>query len=146
MKKTLVFTTSCLFLLFAVFTSCNSQTSDKSNNDVSAVQTANQESTTVYVYYFHGDRRCATCKAVGSVSKETVEDIFGDNPNVLFMDINIDDPENKEFKDKFEVSGSGLFVYDGENTEDLTVLAFQKAANHPKELTEAIILAVNEML
>ena len=146
MKKTLVFTTSCLFLLFAVFTSCNSQTSDKSNDDASAVQTASQESTTVYVYYFHGDRRCATCKAVGSVSKETVEDVFGDNSKVLFVDKNIDDPENKEFKDKFEVSGSGLFIYDGENIEDLTALAFQKAANHPKELTEAIILAVNEML
>jgi hypothetical protein len=146
MKKTLVFTTSCLFLLFAVFTSCNSQTSDKSNDDVSAVQTANQESTTVYVYYFHGDRRCATCKAVGSVSKETIEDVFGDNSKVLFKDINIDDPENKEFKEKFEVSGSGLFIYDGENTEDLTALAFQKATSSPKELTEAIILAVNEML
>jgi len=146
MKKTLVFTTSCLFLLFAVFTSCNSQTSNKSNDDASAVQTASQESTTVTVYYFHGDRRCATCKAVGSVSKETVEDVFGDNSKVLFKDINIDDPENNEFKDKFEVSGSGLFIYNGETTKDLTVLAFRKAASSPKELTEAIILAVNEML
>lgn len=146
MKKALVFTTSCLFLLFAVFTSCNSQTSDKSNDDASAVQTANQESTTVTVYYFHGDRRCTTCKTVGSVSKQTVAEVFGKNPNVVFEDINIDEAENNKLKDKFEVSGSGLFIYDGINKKDLTVFAFRKAVDSPKELTEKIVLTIKEML
>ena len=36
----------------------------------------------VEVYYFHGTRRCETCKAVGKVSKELVEYKYGDNENV----------------------------------------------------------------
>ncbi|MCK5078497.1 MAG: hypothetical protein KAR09_01055, partial [Bacteroidales bacterium] len=105
MKKLIVFTTSCLFLLFAVLTSCNSQTSQSETQQ--SVQPEQQESTIVTVYYFHGDRRCATCKAVGSVSKQTVAEAFGDNSNVIFKDLNIDEVENNELKDKFELSGSG---------------------------------------
>ncbi len=144
MKKLSVFTTSCLILLFAVFTSCNSQTSQSENSQ--SAQVENQENTTVTVYYFHGERRCATCKAVGSVSKQTVAEVFGDNPNVVFEDINIDEAENNELKDKFELSGSGLFVFDGKKKEDLTVIAFQKAVASPEELTEKIVLTVKEML
>ena len=144
MKKLIVFTTSCLFLLFAVLTSCNSQTSQSETKQ--SVQPEQQESTIVTVYYFHGDRRCETCKAVGSVSKQTVAEAFGDNSNVIFKDLNIDEVENNELKDKFELSGSGLFVYDGENKEDLTVIAFQKAVNSPGELTEKIVNTVREML
>jgi hypothetical protein len=144
MKKLFVFATSCLILLFAVFTSCNSQTSQSENTQT--VQSEQQESPKVTVYYFHGDRRCATCKAVGSVSKQTIADAFGDNSNVVFKDINIDEVENNELKDKFELSGSGLFVFDGKKKEDLTAFAFQKAVASPEELTEKIVLTVKEML
>jgi len=128
-------------MLFAVFTSCNSQTSQSENN-----QSLQQEGATVTVYYFHGDRRCATCKAVGSVSKQTVADAFGDNPSVIFKDVNIDEAENNEIKDKLEMSGSGLFIYDGKKKVDLTATAFQKAVSSPDELSEKIVASVNEML
>lgn len=143
MKKLSVFVTSSLILLFAVFTSCNSQTSQSENTQ--SAQLDGQETATVTVYYFHGDRRCATCKAVGSVSKQTVADAFGDNPNVVFKDLNIDEAENNELKDKFELSGSGLFVFDGKKKEDLTAFAFQKAVSSPEELTDKIVLTVKEM-
>jgi predicted metallo-beta-lactamase superfamily hydrolase len=145
MKKAIVFTSSCLILLLAVFTSCNSQTSNTAE-DQSAVQSAAQSDNIVTVYYYHGERRCATCKAVGSVSEETVKDVYGDNPNVVFKDINIEEAKNNELKDKFELSGSGLFVYNGKEKVDLTAFAFQKAVSSPKELTEKIILTVSEML
>lgn len=145
MKKLIVFMASCTFLMFAVFTSCNSQTTS-ADNEKSEIQTNQQENNMVTVYYFHGDRSCATCKAVGSVSKETVADVFADNSNVIFKDINIDEAENNELKDKMEMSGSGLFIYNGETKEDLTALAFQKAVSSPKELKEKIILTVNELL
>lgn len=145
MKKAIIFSTSFLFILLAAFSSCNSQTS--SNTDAqSADQTEVQGDKMVTVYYFHGDRRCTTCKAVGSVSEETVADVFKENPMVTFKDINIEEAENNELKDKFELSGSGLFVYDGETKTDLTAFAFQKAVSSPKELTEKIILTVNEMM
>jgi hypothetical protein len=145
MKKAIIFSGSCLIMLLAVFTSCNSQTTG-SSEEQSAVQSNSQDAKTVTVYYFHGDRRCTTCKAVGSVSKETVADVFADNSAVVYEDINIEESENNELKDKFELSGSGLFIYDGETKVDLTAIAFQKAVSSPKELTEEIILAVNDLL
>jgi hypothetical protein len=145
MKKAIIFSGSCLIMLLAMFTSCNSQTSS-SSEEQAAVQSNSKDTKTITVYYFHGDRRCTTCKAVGSVSQETVEDIFADNSMVVFKDINIEESENNELKDKFELSGSGLFIYDGETKVDLTAFAFQKAVNSPKELTEKIILTVNDML
>ena len=143
MKKLSIITASCLFLLLAVFTSCNSQTIQSEDQSAQSVQ---QEENTVTVYYFHGDRRCATCKAVGKVSKETIAENFGDNPNVIYKDVNIDEAENNEIKDKLEMSGSGLFIYSGKEKVDLTAAAFQKAVSNPEELSEKILASVNEML
>jgi len=144
MKNLSILTASCLFLLLAVFTSCNSQTSQSAQD--AAEMSAQNENNTVTVYYFHGDRRCATCKAVGSVSKQAVAEAFAENSNVVFKDLNIDEAENNELKDKFELSGSGLFVFDGKEKEDLTVFAFQKAVDSPEELTEKIVVTVKDML
>jgi hypothetical protein len=38
-------------------------------------------------YYFHSTHRCVTCKAVGRVSRELVEDKYGGNNNVEFIRI-----------------------------------------------------------
>jgi len=144
MKNLRIITASCLVLLLAVFTSCNSQTT-QSDQDATEMSTQN-ENNTVTVYYFHGDRRCATCKAVGSVSKQAVAEAFAENSNVVFKDLNIDIEKNNELKDKFELSGSGLFVFDGKEKEDLTVFAFQKAVDSPEELREKIVVTVKDML
>ena len=145
MKTLINITSSVLFMLVIAISSCNSQTQSTSD-DQSGTTVSQDEAKTVTVYYFHGDRRCTTCKAVGSVSKETVEENFADNPNVVFKDINIEEPENNEIKDLLEMSGSGLFVYDGDTKEDLTAIAFQKAVSQPVKLTEKIIETVNDML
>jgi len=78
------------------------------------------------VYYFHGDRRCKTCKAVGSTAKEVAEKL-----NVPFFDINFDQKENKTLAEKFQVSSSGLFIKYAKSgkVEDLTTFAFRTAIN-----------------
>lgn len=145
MKKLLIITASAIFFLGLTIMSCNSQ--NNPGNDVGSEAAIQQEEgKTVTVYYFHGDRRCTTCKAVGSVSKETVAENFADIPNVVFKDINIDEAENNEIKDKLEMSGSGLFVFDGEVKKDLTAIAFQKAVSSPEDLSEKIIDTINELL
>ena len=142
-KLSFLATFSCL-MLFVIIASCNSQaTQSESNNDEASLQ---DKASVVTVYYFHGDRRCATCKAVGKVSEETIAKNFGENPNVIFKDINIDEAENNEIKDRLEMSGSGLFIYDGNKKIDLTATAFQKAVSNPEELSEKIIASVNDML
>lgn len=139
---TSILTASLLILLISV-SACNSQTSNEENNTPKLSQ---KDENKVTVFYFHGDRRCTTCKAVGSVSKETIAQNFSDNPRVIFKDINIEEAENNEIKDKLEMSGSGLFVYDGSKKIDLTAIAFQKAVSSPEVLSEKLIETVNEML
>ena len=137
-----ILTASMLLLLFTL-SACNSQTSGNENDNTKVDQ---QEEAIVTVYYFHGDRRCTTCKAVGSVSKETIVKHFSDDPRVIFKDINIEEAENNEIKDRLEMSGSGLFVYDGSKKVDLTAIAFQKAVSSPDKLSEKLLETVNEML
>lgn len=145
MKKLFILSGTVLFILMFSITSCNSQTnSDKA--ETSKVQVSQNDNAVVTVYYFHGERRCTTCKAVGSVSKETIAESFSDNERVIFKDVNIDEPENNEIKDKLEMSGSGLFIYDGNTKKDLTAIAFQKAVSSPEDLSEKIIETVNELL
>jgi hypothetical protein len=144
MKKLSFLAASGIFMLFIMIMSCNSQSTQSENSNEKA--SLQENATVVTVYYFHGDRRCATCKAVGKVSKETIAENFGDNPNVIYKDVNIDEAENNEIKDKLEMSGSGLFVYDGKEKVDLTAAAFQKAVSSPEDLAEKIVTSVKDML
>ncbi len=143
MKKNVLTTLCCLLVMATGLTSCNSPTSTSGNDPQTNIS---QDEKIITVYYFHGERRCTTCKAVGKVSSETVAEAFAGNPRVIFRDINIDEPENNELKDKLEMSGSGLYIFDGTTKEDLTAIAFQKAVDHPEELSSKIILTINGML
>jgi hypothetical protein len=144
MKNLTTIITAGLFLVLAVITSCNSQQAKSGADQTTEIQeNANQ---TVTVYYFHGERKCETCKAVGRVSKRTIKENFADDQQVIFKDINIEAPENNELKDQFELSGSGLFVYDGVKKIDLTAFAFQKAVDNPGELSDKIIATVKDLL
>ena len=78
------------------------------------------------IYYFHGDRKCKTCKVVGGKAKEVAESL-----NVKFFDINFDLEENKELAKTFQASSSGLFVKSAKSgkIQDLTTFAFRNAIN-----------------
>jgi len=140
MKKT---ANSLLVLLFAFNAiSCNNtQSNNNLTSDDSLVKTKNVE-----VYYFHATRRCATCIAVGEVSRELVKDKYGDNPNVEFIEINIDESGNEDLVEKFQVSGSGLYVYNGKDIENITGFAFQYARTKPDKLKDKLIELINKNL
>ena len=83
----------------------------------------------VEVFLFHATQRCATCIAIGKLSEETVYEYFQPelrDGKIEFREINIDLPENKELAQKFQASGSALFinaVYNGQDniSEDTKV-------------------------
>jgi thiol-disulfide isomerase/thioredoxin len=129
-----------LFVLNAI--ACNTaQSNNNSSLDDSTVITKKVE-----VYYFHGTRRCATCIAVGEVSSELVKNKYGDNANVKFIEINIDEPGNEELVEKFQVSGSGLYVYNGKDIQNVTAFAFQHARANPDKLKDKLIKLINKDL
>lgn len=96
---------------------------------------------TVEAYYFHNTRRCATCLAVESVTKKTLEDTYAEamkNGLVTFHSLNIEDEENEALAKKLEVSGQALlFIKNGEK-KDLTNDAFMYASSNPEKLKKKI--------
>lgn len=87
------------------------------------------------VYYFHGDRKCKTCKTVGKKAKEVAEKM-----NVQFFDINLDKDENKAIAKKFQASGSSLYIKHNKSgkIEDLTTFAFRTALNDTQAYVEKL--------
>jgi thiol-disulfide isomerase/thioredoxin len=132
----------------AMFTQCSS-TNEKKGIDSTAVS----QKDVVEVYYFHGDRRCKTCIAVGEQSKKAVEENFKDEilkKKVSFQEVNVDRKENDSLATKFQVYGSGLYirsVKSGKETiEDLTELAFMNALENPDTLISTIKTKVRKGL
>jgi len=87
------------------------------------------------IYYFHGDRKCKTCKVVGAKAKELAEKL-----DVQFFDVNIDQEENKSIAKEFQATGSSLMVKHAKSgkIEDMTNFAFRNAVNNPQAYIEKL--------
>lgn len=58
------------------------------------------------VYYFHGDIRCPTCRAIESQTREVVENDFADHlkiGKIVWKVLNYDKPESAKFASEFDV-------------------------------------------
>lgn len=67
----------------------------------------------VEVFMFHATQRCPTCIKIGQLTKATIEERFAEqlkSGKIDFREINVDLPENKILAEKFQASGSALFV------------------------------------
>ena len=98
------------------------------------------------VYYFHGNRRCATCNAIEELVKNFIADTYMDNPEVKFFVINFEKEENKEIAAKFGAEWSSLFIASGDKKLDLTVEAFQYVKSDPDYLKGEIKKIVDDFL
>jgi hypothetical protein len=69
-------------------------------------------------YYFHGNKRCNTCRAIQAQSKEALDTGF---PEALmaglleWREVNLDDPGNDHFTTDYDLTGSGLVLVDLRN-------------------------------
>ncbi|MDD4625172.1 MAG: nitrophenyl compound nitroreductase subunit ArsF family protein [Candidatus Pacebacteria bacterium] len=67
----------------------------------------------VEVFLFHRTQRCITCTTIGKLAGKTVEERFGPevlSGKIVFREVNIDEPQNKALAEKFQASGSSLFI------------------------------------
>lgn len=83
----------------------------------SVIQEENQNSININngieVVNFHATQRCVSCTAVGKYSIETIRTKFPEeykNRKIIFKSINVDLPENKEIVEKYQATGSSLFL------------------------------------
>jgi len=75
----------------------------------------------VEVFLFHRTVRCSTCIAIGKLAGKTVQEEFPEevkSGRIVFKEINIDLPENKELAEKFQASGSALYINAIKNGQD----------------------------
>ena len=126
--------------------SCNSH----SKKEIKNSDSDSLSSKKAVVYYFHGDRRCKTCIAVGDIAQKTVAETFKGNTNVAFSEVNTDKKENAAIVEKFQVSGSSLMLRfnskDKETVEDMTDFAFMNALTNPDTLRSSITAKINAHL
>jgi thiol-disulfide isomerase/thioredoxin len=82
---------------------------------------SDQRADKVQVFLFHATQRCPTCIAIGKLAGETVYEYFQPelkDGKIEFREINIDLPENRGLAQKFQASGSSLFINAIYNSQD----------------------------
>jgi len=87
----------------------------------------------IEVIDFHSTHRCMTCNAIESNTKHTLDTYFADelaDGSITFQSVNVDEKKNYEMAEKFEASGTSLFlnvIIDNKATIiNLTEFAFAK--------------------
>jgi hypothetical protein len=105
------------------------------------------------VIYFHATRRCPTCMAIEENTKKTLDTYFKDqlkSGTIKFTVINVDEEKNKQIAEKYEATGSALFLtktVDGKETKtDMTEFAFSYARNNPDKFTNGLKDKINTLL
>jgi hypothetical protein len=59
------------------------------------------------VYYFHGTKRCHTCRTIEALTREAVESAYSSElaaGAVELRTVNVDEPENEHFVSDYELS------------------------------------------
>ncbi len=75
------------------------------------------------VYYFHGDTRCVTCREIESQANEAVRSGFPEDieaGRLRLRAVNYDVPENRHYRDDFQLSFSSVVVSRGTRYENLS--------------------------
>ncbi|MBS2100187.1 nitrophenyl compound nitroreductase subunit ArsF family protein [Carboxylicivirga linearis] len=136
MKNITLLATALTFLLLSV--SCSSGSSK--GNTTESVAKAGQ----VEVYYFHFNRRCATCNAVEEVTKQAIADNYAEK--VSFESCNLDEEAGKAVGKDLGVSGQTLLIVAGDAKINLTSEAFMNARSNPDKLKALIKEKIDPLL
>lgn len=126
---------SFLAILFSTFLSCNAQTSEPKK------ETETISNNKIEVYYFHYERRCATCMAVENESEKALNELYPEkikSGEVTFLSVNLEEESNKPLAEKLNVSGQTLLIIKDGRQKNLTNTAFMYARTNPDKLKNAI--------
>lgn len=97
-----------VFLLLILF--CSANNAPAADN---ASAQKKQDATGIIAYYFHGNFRCATCRAIEQLSREAIEKNFKaqlKSGALTFLVINIDEPENEHFIQEYQLTTRSLVI------------------------------------
>lgn len=145
MKKTASILGLIFFMCAVVVSvhSCKSTTADNSKSE-KVIMLDDPKSGEIKAYYFHATRRCATCQAVEEVSKEAIQEYYGDK--VTFVSINRDEEKENPLMTKYKVNGQTLLIINGDKKVDLTNDAFLHARTSPDKFKNKLKSTIDSML
>lgn len=135
MKNLLLVFVAVLSLL-----SCSSNSNSKKENTPMEIT----ESDKIEVLYFHSKKRCITCNAIESLSKEVIQKI--NNPDISYKIIDISTEEGEKIADQYEVAWSSLLINNKGTILDLTKLGFSHAKNQPDVFKQKLEESINSIL
>lgn len=89
-----------------------------------------KQTTSIQVIQFHSEHRCVTCNKIEALSRETLKSY----PSISFSLVNVEEAKNEKLAEKFEATGTALFLYNSATGKkiDLTDFAFMNAGNKEK--------------
>ena len=116
------------------------------------VSTYGQMVNKIEVIDFHSTHRCITCKAIESNTKFVLETNFAKELKdgiISFQIVNVDDEKNYKLAEKFQASGTALFlnvISDGKEKQiDLTQFGFKYGKN-TEEFTKRLKSRIEKQL
>lgn len=116
------------------------------------VSTYGQSVNKIEVIDFHSTHRCITCKAIESNTKLVLETNFAKELKdgvITLQVINVDDENNYKLAEKFQATGTALFlnvIADGEENQiDLTQFGFMYGKN-TEEFTKRLTNRIEKQL
>ena len=86
---------------------------EEPNRESSAVKNTSGKANAVVLYYFHGTRRCNTCRSIEAYAQEAVEGKFEDAlraGTLRWTVLNTDETENAHFVKDFGLVSSSLVL------------------------------------
>lgn len=112
-----------------ILISCNNQNKNKSTSIDKSISK-------IEVFDFHSTHRCMTCNAIEANTKYTLNTYFAPElkeEKITFQVVNVDKKENEKIAEKFEATGTALFlnvIKNGKETQiNLTNFAFMNGNN-----------------
>jgi hypothetical protein len=77
----------------------------------------------VVVYYFHGNKRCATCNKMEALAEATLHERFAArlrDGSVVFRAVNVETDATRHFVSDFELASKAVVMVERRDGEDLT--------------------------
>ena len=107
----------------------------------------------VEILYFHGAQRCLTCRAIESHTMALLDSLYTEettNGKIVWKVVDISKPEYEAIADKYEVTGSSLFINGWkagkEYVNNMTTFSFANARKDPVQFKEGIRNKIEELL
>ena len=146
-----VFTTLLLLFIagsiaFMVFKEIKAKIEVVPAGNASALQNANQKGA-LFVYYFHGNKRCMTCNRIEALTKEVLQAKFTGllaDGKLIFRSVNLDEPANEHFIKDFQLTARTVVMQKNGKFEKFDEV--WNLVGEPAEFTSYIQSGVEKML